>query len=60
MFSTNANKVQATWVFVILGDSYDMARGVWRADAHSLLAAQELWFAAGMTILYVLHDLDVE
>lgn len=44
---------QATWVFVVLGDMYDIKRGEWRSDSHSLLSAQELWFAVFMTILFV-------
>jgi hypothetical protein len=40
-----------TWVFVILGDLYDIKRGVWRTSSHSLLSAQELWFAVFMTVL---------
>jgi hypothetical protein len=42
---------QMTWVFVILGDLYDIKRGEWHTDTHSLLSAQELWFAVFMTIL---------
>lgn len=30
-----------------------MTLGQWRADAHALLSAQELWFAVFMTVLYV-------
>ncbi|ERS97554.1 hypothetical protein HMPREF1624_05725 [Sporothrix schenckii ATCC 58251] len=44
----------ATWVFVILGNTYDLKLGAWRADAHSLLAAQEMWFAAFMTIFVII------
>ena len=44
---------QATWVFVVLGNTYDIKRGEWRHDANSLLSAQELWFAVFMTVLYV-------
>lgn len=40
-----------TWVFVIMGNTYDIKRGEWRSDTHSLLSAQELWFAVFMTIL---------
>lgn len=43
-----------TWVFVILGNTYDIKRGEWNHNANSLLSAQELWFAVFMTILYVL------
>jgi hypothetical protein len=42
---------QMTWVFVIMSNTYDVKLGQWRSDAHSLLSAQELWFAAFMTIL---------
>lgn len=47
------NDIQATWVFVILGNTYDIKRGEWRSDANSLLSAQEFWFAIFMTGLYV-------
>ncbi|KAH8652896.1 hypothetical protein BGZ61DRAFT_500750 [Ilyonectria robusta] len=40
----------ATWCFTILGNVYDIKRGEWRTDAHSLLSAQELWFAVFMTV----------
>ncbi|KAG7150392.1 Adenylate-forming reductase like protein [Verticillium longisporum] len=40
----------ATWCFTILGNVYDIKRGEWRSDAHSLLSAQELWFAVFMTV----------
>jgi hypothetical protein len=41
-----------TWVFVITGDLYDIKRGQWHTDSHSLIGAQELWFAVFMTVLY--------
>jgi len=40
-----------TWVFVILGNCYDIKLGEWRSDTNSLLSTQELWFAVCMTIL---------
>jgi hypothetical protein len=43
---------QATWAFVIIGNSYDIAHGEWRVDGHTLLSTQELWFAVFMTVLY--------
>jgi hypothetical protein len=46
-----ADLYKMTWVFVIMGDVYDIKRGEWHTDAHSLLSAQELWFAVFMTIL---------
>jgi hypothetical protein len=48
---TIADHDQMTWVFVIMGDVYDIKRGEWHTDSHSLLSAQELWFAVFMTIL---------
>ncbi|KAB5550783.1 hypothetical protein GE09DRAFT_1239714 [Coniochaeta sp. 2T2.1] len=43
-----------TWVFVILGNSYDIKLGEWRTDANTLLNAQELWFAVFMTIFILI------
>ncbi|CAN9149979.1 unnamed protein product [Alternaria alternata] len=43
-----------TWVFVIMGNTYDIKRGEWRTTAHSLLSAQELWFAVFMTIFVLI------
>lgn len=40
-----------TWVFVILGNTYDIKTGEWRTDTHALIGAQELWIAVFMTIL---------
>ncbi|KAF1915924.1 hypothetical protein BDU57DRAFT_538289 [Ampelomyces quisqualis] len=31
-----------TWVFVVMGDLYDIKRGEWHTDSHSLLSTQEL------------------
>lgn len=49
-----------TWVFVIMGNTYDIKRGEWRSDTHSLLSAQELWFAVFMTVLYVYSIFQIE
>ncbi|KAH6649464.1 hypothetical protein F5144DRAFT_634978 [Chaetomium tenue] len=46
--------IAATWVFVVLGDLYDIKTGEWRSDSHSLLSAQELWFAVFMTIFVLI------
>lgn len=43
--------LQMTWVFVVMGNTYDIKLGQWRSDSHSLLSAQELWFAVFMTVL---------
>jgi predicted anti-sigma-YlaC factor YlaD len=42
---------QMTWVFVVMGDLYDIKKGEWHTNSHSLLSTQELWFAVFMTIL---------
>ncbi|CAK7236088.1 hypothetical protein SCUCBS95973_009487 [Sporothrix curviconia] len=44
----------ATWTFVVLGNTYDLKLGAWRADASSLLSAQELWFAVFMTVFVII------
>lgn len=36
-----------------MGNVYDIKVGEWRPDSHTLLSAQELWFAVFMTVLYV-------
>ncbi|KAK1763819.1 hypothetical protein QBC33DRAFT_498602 [Phialemonium atrogriseum] len=43
-----------TWIFVILGNTYDIKLGQWRADANSLLSAQEFWFAMFMTVFVLI------
>jgi hypothetical protein len=43
-----------TWVFVVLGNSYDIKTGHYDANANALLSAQEFWFAIFMTVLYIL------
>ncbi|KAH9036141.1 hypothetical protein EDB85DRAFT_2210343 [Lactarius pseudohatsudake] len=41
-----------TWIFVILGDSYDIATHTWNQDVTVILHRQDLWFCLGMTVLY--------
>ncbi|KAG4440802.1 hypothetical protein IFR05_003730 [Cadophora sp. M221] len=41
--------VLTTWNFVILGNSYDIVEQRWRVDGHSLIGAQEFWFAMFIT-----------
>ncbi|KAF2276598.1 uncharacterized protein EI97DRAFT_473796 [Westerdykella ornata] len=43
-----------TWMFVVMGNVYDIKLGEWRSDAHTLLSAQELWFAVFMTIFILI------
>jgi hypothetical protein len=44
----------ATWVFVILGDSYDIDKHAWNPDGLRILRQQDFWFSLGMTVLCVL------
>ncbi|KAG0645788.1 hypothetical protein D0Z07_7685 [Hyphodiscus hymeniophilus] len=62
---TGIDNYQTTWVFVILGNTYDITLGQWRTNANSLLSAQELWFAVFMTIFvlipwFTLREVPVE
>ncbi|KAL5115333.1 hypothetical protein ACEQ8H_006778 [Pleosporales sp. CAS-2024a] len=43
-----------TWVFVVMGDVYDIKRGEWHTDTHSFLTAQEFWFAVFMTVFVLI------
>lgn len=43
-----------TWVFVIMGNTYDIKLGEWRRDTNALLSAQELWFAVFMTVFVLI------
>lgn len=38
---------------MILGNTYDISLRQWRANANTLLSAQEFYFAIFMTVLYV-------
>lgn len=44
----------STWVFVVLGNSYDIKTGVWDANANILISTQEFWFAAFMTVFILI------
>jgi len=44
----------ATWIFVILGDSYDAVSGTWNPDGGRILRSQDFWFACGMTIFVLI------
>ncbi|KAF1961009.1 hypothetical protein CC80DRAFT_523216 [Byssothecium circinans] len=43
-----------TWIFVVMGNVYDIKVGQWRTDTHAMLSAQELWFAVFMTIFVLI------
>ncbi|KAG2015605.1 nonribosomal peptide synthetase 12 [Coprinopsis cinerea AmutBmut pab1-1] len=44
----------ATWIFVILGDSYDPATHTWNPDGLRIVRSQDFWFALGMTIFVLI------
>lgn len=44
----------STWIFVILGNSYDPDTRTWDPSGNHLMSTQEFWFALGMTILILL------
>jgi len=43
-----------TWIFVILGDSYDIATQTWNHDVAVILHRQDLWFCLFMTVFILL------
>ncbi|KAF2010669.1 hypothetical protein BU24DRAFT_356712 [Aaosphaeria arxii CBS 175.79] len=51
-----------TWMFVVMGNAYDIKVGEWRADAHTLLSAQEFWFASCSVLIpwVTLREVPVE
>ncbi|EJD44884.1 hypothetical protein AURDEDRAFT_166067 [Auricularia subglabra TFB-10046 SS5] len=44
----------ATWIFVILGDTYNPETRRWDPSGKRLLTAQEFWFVIGMTVFVLL------
>ncbi|KAH6913949.1 hypothetical protein BKA70DRAFT_649408 [Coprinopsis sp. MPI-PUGE-AT-0042] len=44
----------ATWIFVILGDSYDPTTRRWNPDGARIIRSQEFWFAMGMTVFVLI------
>jgi hypothetical protein len=43
--------LRIAWLFVILGDSYDLKTHQWNMDGNHLKQQQDFWFVAGMTLL---------
>ena len=41
------------WIFVVLGDSYDLDTHSWNPDGGHVIRQQDFWYVFGMTILYV-------
>ncbi|KAJ3575058.1 hypothetical protein NP233_g1351 [Leucocoprinus birnbaumii] len=44
----------STWVFVVLGDSYDLETHQWNPDGTHIARQQDFWFAAGMTLFVLI------
>ncbi|TFK51097.1 hypothetical protein OE88DRAFT_1681056 [Heliocybe sulcata] len=40
----------ATWIFVLLGDSYDLGTHSWNPHGVQVLRHQDFWFAVGMAV----------
>ncbi|KAJ4290481.1 hypothetical protein N0V90_010698 [Kalmusia sp. IMI 367209] len=43
-----------TWMFVVMGNVYDIKTGQWKSDANVLISTQELWFAVFMTVFVLI------
>ncbi|KAF2439253.1 hypothetical protein P171DRAFT_397655 [Karstenula rhodostoma CBS 690.94] len=43
-----------TWVFVVMGNVYDIKTGEWSTNANTLISTQELWFAVFMTVFVLI------
>ncbi|KAJ7928454.1 hypothetical protein B0H13DRAFT_2652929 [Mycena leptocephala] len=44
----------STWIFVVLGDSYDITTHSWHPDGIRLAHQQDFWFVAVMSVLVIL------
>ncbi|KAI0665659.1 hypothetical protein C8Q78DRAFT_545049 [Trametes maxima] len=44
----------STWVFVVLGDSYDLDTHSWNPDGVRVIRQQDFWYVFGMTILILI------
>ncbi|EMD33120.1 hypothetical protein CERSUDRAFT_87441 [Gelatoporia subvermispora B] len=44
----------STWVFVVLGDSYDLDTHSWNPDGVRVIRQQDFWFAFGMTVFILI------
>ncbi|KAI0034700.1 hypothetical protein K488DRAFT_44911 [Vararia minispora EC-137] len=49
----------ATWIFVVLGDCYDLETRSWRPSGAYLMHQQDFWFAFGMTVFVLFPWLTV-
>ncbi|KAI0692092.1 hypothetical protein BC835DRAFT_1407133 [Cytidiella melzeri] len=44
----------STWIFVVLGDSYDLDTHSWNPDGIRVIRQQDFWFAFGMTVFILI------
>jgi hypothetical protein len=44
----------STWVFVVLGDSYDSRVHAWNPDGIRIIRQQDFWFSLGMTVFIMI------
>ncbi|PFH52108.1 hypothetical protein AMATHDRAFT_140692 [Amanita thiersii Skay4041] len=44
----------STWVFVILGDSYNISTHSWNPNGLMIIRQQDFWFAFGMTVFVLI------
>ncbi|THH33074.1 hypothetical protein EUX98_g1158 [Antrodiella citrinella] len=44
----------STWVFVVLGDSYDLDTHSWNPNGIRVIRQQDFWFAFGMTVFILI------
>ncbi|KAF8967953.1 hypothetical protein BDZ97DRAFT_1655773 [Flammula alnicola] len=51
--------LMSTWIFVILGDSYDLETHAWNPDGFHIVRQQDFWFAFGMTIFILIPWLTI-
>ncbi|KAJ3513424.1 hypothetical protein NLJ89_g2954 [Agrocybe chaxingu] len=44
----------ATWIFVVLGNSYNLKTHSWNPDGLHVIRQQDFWFAFGMTVFVII------
>ncbi|KAJ7496960.1 hypothetical protein FB451DRAFT_209097 [Mycena latifolia] len=44
----------STWIFVVLGDSYDLTTHSWNPDGVRVIRQQDFWFALGMSVFVIM------
>ncbi|KAF8891767.1 hypothetical protein BD779DRAFT_1610493 [Infundibulicybe gibba] len=47
------------WIFVVLGDSYDLTTHTWNPDGIHIVRQQDFWFAMGMSIFIIIPWLTI-